>query len=284
MIDKFSDLLYSNVSDSFKKNIQLVSQLESRKENGIIKYLDDFEIEDFLNKKRNGFYEKKPNNIFLKNELSYIINELGFRTWDKFDDKGDIIIFLGDSNTFGYGMYQEYTWPFKLFEFIRNKDKKDYKYWNIATPGASSETSFRILYQILKKYGKSINTIPYVFHFLPFHVRYERFLSNQNGESVEIVGPYNIEEYTNNINYLYNYTSDTSLSFSQIRSIYAIDGLLKKYNSKYNVTSFDYLYHKIEYFNNFMYENTLEDLSARDFAHLSYRDHHKIFSFFSKKL
>lgn len=293
MLNDFLNYLYhQKVDKTIIEEIPHPSNIELYKKSDIIEFLEEEELQNFENNKKSNFYRKNPpNDIFLNRDVTYILNDFGFRTWEDFTEGGEVNIFLGCSHTFGYGMFQEYTWPFKLNEFLSKEDKKKYKYWNLSTPGSSVETQFRMLYQILEKYGDGIK-INKIFHFLPYYARYEYFVREKNPYlnntyrfSPYIISPHSAEKYYKP-SMIKDSFSDSHISLRLIQGISAIDGLARKYNSQYYITSFEYLMDNNveEYFTDFMYDNNLRFLLARDRTHISYYDNHKIFSYFSQNM
>ena len=285
MIDSYKNWLYSKVTSSYKDKILFPNQFSA-----------DYTFPTSL-----GFVERQEKitfhtniakskyvgaaRIYTQREIKYNLNELGFRTWENFEEGGDVNIFLGCSHTFGYGIYQEYTWSYKLNEYLTERDGIKYKYWNIAVPGSGVDTQFRALYQLLQKFGSKIK-IHNIFHFAPYYNRYEYFLtSNNNIENPEILSHHNCVDYIKPEKLISHFLSDTAISFNQIKAIEAIHSIAKEYNANYKITSFDFLTDtkELEYFVDFMYESELHDLPARDFSHISYYDNHKLFSYFVEK-
>lgn len=106
-------------------------------------------------------------NYYLKNPISYKLNEFGFRTPDSFDNKGVGNVFLGCSHTFGIGHHLENVWSYKLNKKIGGN------FWNLSVGGTGIITHFRLLYG----FYKSLN-IKNIFHFAPIYGRYEFFIDD----------------------------------------------------------------------------------------------------------
>lgn len=283
MIEKYLDWLYEKVGIEFKEKFLFPNNLRNNNAT-ILEFIDEIEEHQFKKDLEEGNF-KGVSKIFEKNPIYYNLNSDGFRTWEEFSEGGDVNIFLGCSNTFGYGSYLEHTWSYKLNEFLSEKNGIKYKYWNLGVPGSGMDTQFRILYQVLKKYGKNIN-LHNVFHFSPLYIRYEYIFScmDYKKEEIypEIIGPFNYGEFINSSFTKNHYISETPLAFNHIKNIEAINSLVKKYNANYKLTSFDYLTDNkvIEYFTDFMYDKSLYKLKSRDNGHISYYDNHKLFSYF----
>ena len=101
--------------------------------------------------------------MYIKNPISYKLNNLGWRTNDDFiedDEPGNL--FLGCSHTFGQGHHLEATWAYKVNEHVGGK------FYNVGWPGSSLTTEYRKLKIALRTYN-----IKNVFCFLPHYTRYE---------------------------------------------------------------------------------------------------------------
>jgi hypothetical protein len=118
---------------------------------------------NFLNR-----LEKDPTNpsllYYLKNPITYKLNNYGFRTPVDFVDGVEGNLFLGCSHTFGIGHYLENTWSWKLNEYVGGK------FLNAAVGGKGIGTGFRLFYQL-----KGIIKPKNVFLYFPHPYRFEFF-------------------------------------------------------------------------------------------------------------
>jgi hypothetical protein len=115
-----------------------------------------------------GYFPNDENlNYYLKNPISYKLNEYGFRTPDSFENEGPGNVFLGCSHTFGIGHHLDNVWSYKLNKKIGGN------FWNLSVGGTGIITHFRLLLG----FYKSLN-IKNIFHLAPIYGRYEFFIDN----------------------------------------------------------------------------------------------------------
>lgn len=130
---------------------------------------------DFINKEEKELFvinlRKYPQsetlNTYREHPISYVHNNLGFRSYENFQEGDEGNLFLGCSHTFGESLYLEDTWGYKVNKQIGGK------FLNLGIPGTSMETGARLLLTYLK-YFKVRN----VFVYYPHIYRYE-FLSDE---------------------------------------------------------------------------------------------------------
>jgi hypothetical protein len=104
---------------------------------------------------------------YLKNPITYKLNNYGFRTPVDFVDGIEGNVFLGCSHTFGIGNYLENTWSWKLNEYVGGN------FLNLAVFGAGIGTGFRLLYQL-----KEIIRPKNVFLYFPHPYRFEYYVGD----------------------------------------------------------------------------------------------------------
>jgi len=110
-------------------------------------------------------YDPK-NNSYGINDITYKINENGFRS-DSFDIVSEKrIIFLGCSMTAGIGLPLEHTWPYILLQYIKQDTGYDIPYWNLSQPGGGLDILVRHYYH----YGIKLKP-QLVFGFFPDYRR-----------------------------------------------------------------------------------------------------------------
>jgi len=105
------------------------------------KFLFDYE-EDFYNKN----IANNPDNRYYSKDFSYTLDEHSFRKYN-LDEKKEKIFCYGCSNTFGFGLSDDETWPYLL------SHQFDSKYYpnNFGLIGGSADTISRLVYQTTLK-------------------------------------------------------------------------------------------------------------------------------------
>ena len=233
---------------------------------------------EFISPNEKEYYETIKNDdrleYYIENPLKYRLNSQGFRMETDLKDGASVNIFLGCSDTFGYGLHQEHTWSYKLHKHINNGEE----YWNLALPGNGVQTDFRTLYYVLNKYGRNIK-ISNIFHLLQYRFRFEIF--DDIGPQIITVNQYGKDENKTKLEMDLLHETNNKLWYSS--NVNAIENLARKYKSNYYVTSIQYLIdNNINTHDNFhiLYDYSLEYLPARDLGHPSYKSNHEIFSAF----
>jgi len=80
-----------------------------------------------------------------KHDIDYRFNSQNYRT-DEFKNKVDLLT-LGDSQTFGFGVEREQSWPEMLAK------KNNFSLINLAIPGDSAQAQVTKAFEYFKKYG-----------------------------------------------------------------------------------------------------------------------------------
>jgi hypothetical protein len=85
---------------------------------------------------------------------SFKVNSLLFRS-DEFirNHKGKHILFSGCSNTYGYGLYNHETWPWTVYNKIKEKEEVS-GYYNIAVPGTGVFEIVSNIFKYMNMYRK----------------------------------------------------------------------------------------------------------------------------------
>jgi hypothetical protein len=266
MIDKFSEWIHKNQFEDWKKPVGENSELNFP---GEYEFLASYEENDFKKNIKNPDVK-----YYIDNPLKYKFNSQGFRMDEDFKDNISVNIFLGCSDTFGFGLHQSHTWSYKLHKHI----SKGEHYWNLALPGNGIQTDFRTLYYILNKYGKNIK-INNIFHLAQYRMRLEFF--DNIGPNILCIHDYDGNESEDSFKHKLLY--DTNNITTYISNINAIENLAKKYNSNYYVTSIDFIIDNnidVGTNRNILYDESLSNLLARDLGHPSYDTSHQLFSVF----
>jgi len=148
-------LLYQN--DHFwvdmPKNYDLLLYKDSTK-----KFLFDYE-EEYYNKN----IASNPDHRYFKKQFSYTLDINAFRKYDLKETNKTIYCF-GCSNTFGFGLADDETWPYLLSQ----KFNFEYTPMNYGLIGGSADTIARLVYQTV-----SIKKPDYVFILFPGMYRKE---------------------------------------------------------------------------------------------------------------
>ena len=215
--------------------------------------------------------KKYPNDesllYYLNNPIQYKVNQYGFRTDSPFklDNVGNV--FLGCSHTFGIGHHLENTWSYKLNQKIGGD------FFNMASPGNSVQMSYRIL-----EYWYDKLEIKNIFHFQPLYHRYLFYndvntthnLDNIINVNTDNLGEFEFGDLTCPL------LSDYNLKVEYRVYTNAINSIANSIGANY------YVY--IPSTHNFLPEENLDDVKARDLAHLTVNEHHSIFDRFYKKI
>lgn len=128
-------------------------------------------------------------NTTKKNEL----NELNFRS-DNFKNfhNSKHIVFTGCSNTWGMGLMQEETWPFQVYNKIKENENLS-GYYNLGIPGTGIASQVMNLFKYFKTYGNP----DIIFYNIPDLLRsfswnneelqyYDAFYSDDNTELLDL--------------------------------------------------------------------------------------------------
>lgn len=94
--------------------------------------------------KRNHFLDSEPNYEC----CSYDLNDYGYRAGHDYEpilDDEDKIICIGCSFTFGIGLYEQETWPYKLSKLVGSN------FMNLGFPGGSIRYVLWQLYNVIDK-------------------------------------------------------------------------------------------------------------------------------------
>ena len=182
-------------------------------------------------------------NYYLKNPISYKLNNYGFRSPVDYVEGIEGNVFLGCSHTFGIGHHLENTWSWKLNEYVGGN------FINLSVGGTGIGTGFRLLYGM-----KDIVKPKNVFLFYPHVYRYEYFDQRyQTWANVCITQLYKIE--TRNKKFLLEQNNAEMfyyLHYTAIKNLcYELDIPL------YNVTEFNKFWEDPD-------ENSPLPLCARD--------------------
>lgn len=202
---------------------------------------------ELFDKNLESFPNEENLNYYIKNPISYELNEYGFRTPDSFKNEGPGNVFLGCSHTFGIGHHLENVWSYKLNKKIGGN------FWNLSVGGTGIVTHFRLLLG----FYKSLN-IKNIFHFAPIYGRYEFFIggvptSLQTSRS---------EFFKNNFGDSYGiFLSDEQMLFTQESYHRAIKSLAYEIGCKYYYISSD----KYDFQN-------IKDNRVKNFPYLKSRD------------
>jgi len=281
MIEDFSKWLIGDNLDILSTRAADISLL---KYPGTYEFTGDYERDDYT---QNLSDEKVADKLsyYKDNPLAYKLNSDGFRTSDEFKDGGEVNIFLGCSNSFGYGMHQHHTWTHKLHNEISSTEK----YWNLSVPGNGIDSDFRTLYYILKKYGKNIK-VKNIFHYAPLYHRFEfHDVAGPIILSPNVLGAFEKTVFKNLL------MEDVNMKKNYISSLNAIENISNEFNSNYYVNNLQYNVvadtlkplHGYDIHNSpHLYLSTknwnpkLRGLPARDLSHHGYLEHHRLFSLF----
>ena len=225
--------------------------------NKTLNFLGEAEETDFLENLR-----KNPNdsslNTYLNKPIKYIHNNLGFRSYEDYNQGDEGNIFLGCSHTFGDSLYLEDTWNYKVSQEIGGK------FLNLGVPGTSMETGARLLLTYLN-YFKVKN----VFVYYPHVFRYE-FFSEESatfGRHWFTILPHihNPKKHWDGVNERLKRTLlEEDLAVSRyISSFYSIIGICKTNNIPVYFTNLRTDHNKID----------LTSRKARDLSHYNTSTH-----------
>jgi hypothetical protein len=80
--------------------------------------------------------------------------DLGYRS-DPFmkSHKGKVLLFFGDSVTFGEGLYRQDTWAYKTHRKIKDAEKSVSGFYNIGMPGTSISECISNFFSYCEEYG-----------------------------------------------------------------------------------------------------------------------------------
>ena len=93
-----------------------------------------------------------PNSSWSNGEISYTVNEFGYRTFDEFQKNTDLLV-MGCSNTWGHGLPREATWP----EMLRSENIKTIN--SIASNGDSAMGQVIKFFHYVKMFGNPKNVV-----------------------------------------------------------------------------------------------------------------------------
>jgi hypothetical protein len=207
-----------------------------------------------------------------QNPITYRVNSDCFRDDNLESKPKEIDLYLGCSYTFGIGVHEKNSWPYKLSNYLK------FPYINGALPGSGPLTHYRVLLYISKKFK-----IRNVYHYHDInHVRYEWFqdikyptyaewtTSTQNHIPVDS-STFNILSQDRNISLMHHLVHNAIKGFCKERNInyYFLNSFA---NASYVVQGL-----KIREKLNFKPE---ENILARDLKHPSVLEHHIIFIYF----
>jgi hypothetical protein len=213
-------------------------------------------------------------------DYSKELNSHHFRSpeFHKLDSDKKNILIVGCSQTFGWEIDKQYTWP----HIINDKLNKDFNVdiFNIAYPGASIHANIRNTYAFIRKYGRPDYIFMYLadsfrdvfcYHGNLFNVHYEYYKAKESKEFTRIFSHENqMLKYTTMLHGLEEYcdASGTKLIWS------AWD---RKDFDFFNKIGFKHLkdislnFDAIEHFKNDQVEHIWE--RAYDQVHFGYKDH-----------
>lgn len=196
---------------------------------------------------------------YLDHEITYQLNNFGYRTPYNFKRGDKVDIFLGCSHTIGYGIEFEKTWP-----YLVNLETKN-NLVNLAVGGCSIDRQFRELYTWFNYFD-----IQNIFHYQPIYAR-EEFISEKSFIKLSVQDP--PKEVSNSIEdkFLVEYFgSDVHVYKKYITNILAIESLSNRLGVNY-------------YFLNNSLENSLNGIPARDDMHLDVEGHKTLSTIFLDK-
>jgi hypothetical protein len=235
---------------------------------------------------------KEDKNLYKFDDFKYIFNSDGFRC-DDLDQESEIpILFLGCSITEGVGLPIHETWSYKLLEKIKNKTKKNIKYWNLAKSGASIDTNARHLFWFCEKYN-----VKHVFICVPGIYRREFGWQDSNNKFLRLSGPWweweNWKSMPGDNLKKQVYHDDAFAQYETFRSFMIIESIRKYKNFTVDVTFMDSIvlssfYKKYNFQNYFENINFIEcDIkkpkkNARDLIHYGPEFHNKFVEIYWK--
>lgn len=201
------------------------------------------DTEKLFNYNLKNRYDELKLNGWLDKEITYTINEEGFRTEELKEPKDSL--FFGCSNTFGIGLQEKNIWPSIVKEELKITG------YNLGVPGGSNDTIFR-----LANYWIPIIKPKYVFALTPDEARKEYILKNKIIQMCSNLNPKSSEDekvlrkfYEDQI------VSDWESEINYQKNILAIERLCEKNNCKFvNISIYDF------------YNVPIKDL-ARDLQH-----------------
>lgn len=162
-----------------------------------------------------------------KTSIEYSINEWGFRTKNFTTGQHlDSAIALGCSCTFGLGLPEKDTWPYKLSQLM------DMEVYNLGVCGMGYETNFRTLEYWLPRLRSK-----YVFMLVNPGIRREYFNMHSSPPHYQTLGSWNLgsrsKDYTEREVEMFLNEKDGMISKS--RSLWAIKGLCDYYDVKLDI-------------------------------------------------
>lgn len=199
-------------------------------------------------------------NFYLKNPITYNINDSGYRTPDNFNNSSEYgNMFLGCSHTFGVGLHLENTWSHIL------NNKIGGNFWNLGVPASGIQTGYRLFSHYVSKLK-----IKNLFILFPHIARYERFYPTTN-----IWEMHYFESPTNDPifkSYNMSLMSEEVIYVTFLQSIEAIMYLCNLYSINVYFDFFKNI--------NIMKECDFKNYKARDFQHFSTLAHINISNHF----
>jgi hypothetical protein len=203
--------------------------------------------------------KKKKFKYYLDKELTYKLNNYGYRTPYNFKKGDEVNIFLGCSHTFGYGIHLENTWPYLLTEEIGGNIV------NLAIAGCSIDRQFRELY-----YWMNFFKIKNIFHFQPIYAR-EEFLNDKGYHKFSVQdSPIEILNNVKEEFLIDNFGSDIHIMRKYVTNILSIESISNRIGCDY------YYIHELP-------EHDVNGIPARDNMHMDVNGHKKIYKQFLEK-
>lgn len=201
------------------------------------------------------------NNAYGPDDITYQLNDNGFRS-DSFDLQSEKrILFLGCSITFGIGLPVEHSWAHILLNFIRQETGYNIPYWNLSFPGCGLDTLVRLYYH----HGVKLNP-QLVFGYFP---SYRRELYVDNDNYISFFLPRSKDNNFKNIPYL---VDERIILYETEKNMCFLDCMLKSTNSKMIWNEWDKTYY--DTCDNIQLKHShfvLPDLKARDKIHPGHR-------------
>lgn len=217
----------------------------------------------FLGTDNETLWKKNKNNSLLdyyhKNEITYKLNNFGYRTPYNFKRGDEVNVFLGCSHTIGYGIELEKTWPFLLNKEIGGN------LVNLAIGGCSIDRQFREFYSWMN-YFKIKN----IFHFQPIYAR-EEFLTDKKYYKFSVQDP--PIEVSDNVKEEFlidTFASDIHIMRKYVTNVLAIESLSHRFGCNY-------------YYIEELPEHDKNSIPARDNMHMDVNGHGIIYNKFLEK-
>jgi lysophospholipase L1-like esterase len=127
----------------------------------LLKIFDNYFLYNYISNKNFERFllppEKKVKYITHEFNIVVSTNKFGFRGDDKFLKEKQIIV-VGDSQTFGWGLNNNETWPFYLKSYLDQADK-NLEVYNLGVPGTHTNEHIFIAKEYINKFKPKISII-----------------------------------------------------------------------------------------------------------------------------